>query len=104
MAWYHWKESLLYLDLRVQQRARQNEIAGIMGERLRIRIKSPPVDGRANLCLVEWMASEFDVPVSRVELTAGANSRNKRVVIDSPVEQPDWFLALAKPDNQNGTS
>lgn len=104
MSWYHWSKGLLFLDLRIQPGARQNEVAGIMGERLRIRIKSPPVDGKANECLAEFLASQFNVPVSRVELAGGANSRNKRVVIDSPVAQPGWFLALAKPGDQNGRS
>jgi uncharacterized protein (TIGR00251 family) len=45
------------------------------------RVKSPPVDGKANRELVELIAEHFDVPRSRVTIKSGAGARVKRVEI-----------------------
>ena len=105
MAWFCWKENkTLILDVRIQPRAKQNEIAGIMGNRLRIRIKSPPVDGKANNALIKFLAQQFAVAAAKVELISGHNKRNKRIAIYLPATQPEWFLSLIKQADQNGTS
>ena len=96
MTWYSWKGEILFLELRIQPRAKQNDIAGIMGDRLRIRIQSPPVDGKANKCLVNFLGAQFDVPTSKVKLINGHNNRNKRVAIHAPLTQPAWFQSLVK--------
>jgi uncharacterized protein (TIGR00251 family) len=45
------------------------------------RVKSPPVDGKANKELLELVAEHFDVPRSRVTIKSGAGARLKRVQI-----------------------
>jgi uncharacterized protein (TIGR00251 family) len=67
------------LDLRVQPRASRSEFAGLMGDRLRVRLNAPPVDGRANAALVEFIAEAFDVPRAAVSIESGLSGRNKRV-------------------------
>ena len=99
MAWYCWKGTILFLELRIQPRARQNEIAGIMGDRLRVRVKSPPVDGKANQCLAEFLGAQFGVSASKVELISGGHRRDKRIAIHAPARQPDWFLVLMKKES-----
>ena len=67
------------LDVRVQPRASRTEFAGVMGERLRIRLNAPPVDGRANLALREFLAGACGLPKSRVTLEHGLSGRDKCV-------------------------
>ena len=67
----------LLLDVRVQPRASRTEFAGLMGNRLRIRLNAPPVDGRANAALVEFVAAECDLPRGRVTLERGQTGRDK---------------------------
>jgi uncharacterized protein (TIGR00251 family) len=69
----------LLVDVRVQPRAARTEFAGLMGERLRIRLHAPPVDGRANAALVEFVAEACDLPRSRVTLERGLTGRDKRL-------------------------
>lgn len=69
------------IDVRVQPRASRSEIAGTHGERLRIRLQAPPVDGRANAALVEFLAEIFDVPRAGVTIEHGLSGRDKRVRI-----------------------
>ena len=71
----------LVLEVRVQPRASRTEFAGAMGDRLRVRLQAPPVDGRANAALVEFLAEAFDVPRARVTIEHGLSGRDKRVRI-----------------------
>lgn len=67
------------LEVRVQPRASRTEFAGLMGDRLRIRLNAPPVDGRANAALVEFVAEALDLPRARVTLERGTTGRDKRL-------------------------
>jgi hypothetical protein len=71
----------LVLEVRVQPRAARSEFAGLHGERLRVRLQAPPVDGRANAALVEFLADAFGVPRARVGIEHGLAGRDKRVRI-----------------------
>jgi uncharacterized protein (TIGR00251 family) len=78
----------LLLHLFVQPRASRNHFCGIHDGRLKLQLTSPPVDGAANLACCEFLAKQFKVPKTAVSIIAGANSRHKRVRIDSAtVEQ-----------------
>ncbi|MEY2854476.1 MAG: hypothetical protein RL030_1608 [Pseudomonadota bacterium] len=67
------------LDVRVQPRASRTEFAGLFGARLKVRLQAPPVDGRANAALLDFLAAACDLPKSRVTLDAGQTGRDKRV-------------------------
>jgi hypothetical protein len=73
----------LLLDVRVQPRASRTEFAGAIGDRLRVRLQAPPVDGRANAALVEFLAEAFGVPRARVTIEHGLSGRDKRVRVRS---------------------
>ncbi len=67
------------LTLHIQPGAKRTEVAGIHGEALKIRLGAPPVDGKANDCLIVFIAGRLRVPKSRVVLESGTTSRSKRV-------------------------
>jgi hypothetical protein len=69
------------LALKVQPRAAHNEIAGPLGDELRIRLTAPPVDSAANQALVEFLAERLGCPRRQVRLERGAASRHKIVRI-----------------------
>ena len=71
----------LVLEVRVQPRAARSEFSGPFGERFRIRLQAPPVDGRANAALIDFLADAFDVPRARVGIEHGLTGRDKRVRI-----------------------
>ncbi|MDQ1346173.1 MAG: uncharacterized protein QG586_1705 [Pseudomonadota bacterium] len=79
----------LVLEVRVQPRASRSEFAGLHGDRVRVRLQAPPVDGRANAALVEFLAAALDVPRARVTIEHGLSGRDKRVRIrDAGVVAP----------------
>ncbi len=91
--WYVWQGTALVLDIRVQPRASRNEIAGVIGEQLKVRLTAPPVDGKANLALLKFLAQCCGVPRGQVTLLSGDAGRNKRVRIDKPRQLPAGVYA-----------
>lgn len=86
--WYRWEGRDLLLQLKLQPRSSRDEFAGLHGDRLRVRITAPPVDGKANSHLVAWLARQFGVGKSYVVIEAGQTSRLKRVRISAPAQVP----------------
>jgi uncharacterized protein (TIGR00251 family) len=76
----------LILDLHVQPGASRSEFAGRHGERIKLRLAAPAVEGRANEALVEFLAAYFGVPRRNVTIISGAKSRAKRVAIEGVEE------------------
>lgn len=68
-------------NVHVQPRASRNEICGVQGDELRLRLTSPPVEDAANKLCVEYLAKLLGVAKSRVSITAGAKSRHKTVKV-----------------------
>lgn len=71
---------MVKLSLRVVPGASRNEIS-FAGGLWKIRLTAPPVEGKANLALLVFIADKLDLNRSQVELTAGKTSRNKTVVV-----------------------
>ena len=72
----------MILELHVQPGAARTEFAGKHGERIKVRLAARAQDGKANEALIEFLAAHYGVPKRNVRITAGAKSRQKRVVID----------------------
>jgi uncharacterized protein len=62
-------------------RAARTAITGTLGDALKISLSAPPLDGRANLAVVDFLSEIFSVPRSAVQLVAGERSRNKVIRI-----------------------
>jgi uncharacterized protein (TIGR00251 family) len=71
------------LTLHVQPGARKTEIVGLYGDALKIRLAAPPVDGKANAALIEFVADRLSLPKSAVRLASGQTSRRKTLEIDA---------------------
>lgn len=86
--WYRWDGTALVLRLRIQPRAAKDELVGPFGDRLKVRVTAPPVDGKANDHLCAFLAERCAVAASRVAVIAGATSRDKTVRIEAPQRLP----------------
>lgn len=91
MSWYRWEAGTLHLFLHIQPRASRDEIAGVQGERLKVRITAPPVDGEANAHLVKFLARLFGVPRANIGIAAGARGRDKHLTVTRPQRLPQPF-------------
>lgn len=75
------------LSVRVQPRASANEIVGLHGGALKVRLTAPPAEGAANRALVELLAGTFGIPVRAVTIVSGASSRTKVVELEGVTEE-----------------
>jgi hypothetical protein len=89
MPCFHWEGDDLILDCHLQPKASKDEFAGLHGERLKIRLTAPPVEGKANAQLLAFLARAFGVAKSQVVLLSGELNRQKRVRIRSPLKLPE---------------
>ena len=69
------------LNLRIVPRAAKNAIQGPHGDALKIRLAAPPVDGKANAALLEFIADKLGLAKSDVSLKSGQTSRRKVVEV-----------------------
>ncbi len=86
---YEWQGDDLILRIKAQPKASKDEFAEVLGNRLKIRITAPPVDGKANQHLIKFLARQFKVSKSQIELLTGDSAREKRFKIRSPKQIPD---------------
>jgi uncharacterized protein (TIGR00251 family) len=77
----HEREGAVILLVRVQPRASKDEIAGERGGALKVRLRAPAVEDRANEALVEFLAELLKTPKSAVRILSGDRSRTKRIEI-----------------------
>ena len=75
------------LQIWVQPGAARSGFAGLHGDRLKIRICAPPVDGKANEELVRFLSKALGLPRSQVEVSAGASARGKTVRLEGADEK-----------------
>ena len=81
--WLHRRESSATFTLHVQPGARKTEVVGLHGDALKIRLAAPPVDGKANAALIEFVAERLGRPKSAVRLVSGQTSRRKILEVDA---------------------
>jgi len=67
--------------VRVIPRASRNEIEGVTGHALKVRLTAPPVEGAANEALIELLAERLKVRKSQIEIVAGQTSRQKMISV-----------------------
>jgi len=81
MSWLAADPDGVTLRLHIQPGAKKTEVVGLHGEALKIRLAAPPVDGKANACLIGFLAERLGVAKASVSLVSGESSRAKRVRI-----------------------
>ena len=91
MPYFSWEGDDLLLRVRISPGASRDKVGDVMGDRLKVLITSPPVDGKANQGLCRFLAKQFGVAPSLVTLERGMTDRNKTVRIVAPAELPVAF-------------
>lgn len=69
------------IAIQVVPRARRSEVAGPQGDRLKVRVAAPPVEGAANEALLAFLAQALGLRKRDLELVAGERGRRKLVRI-----------------------
>ncbi len=80
-------EGTVVFTVRVRPRASRDEIAGVMDGALKVRLRAPALEDRANMALCEYLARLLKTPKSAVRILSGDRSRIKRIEIHGVTEQ-----------------
>jgi uncharacterized protein len=70
------------IPVRVQARARRDELVAVRDGVLLVRVRAPALDGRANTALCRLLADRLGVARSRVEIMRGQRSRDKLIQVE----------------------
>ncbi len=94
MAAVEYQKDDLLLRVYIQPKASRDNIVGLHGDELKIAITAPPVDGKANRHLTQFLAKQFKVAKGQIEIEKGELGRHKQVRVHSPNQLPDVIKAL----------
>jgi len=70
------------LEIKAVPNAPKSEVVGWLGDALKVKLKAPPIDGKANAELCSFLAKKLGLPKGAVQLDRGATSRKKIVLIE----------------------
>ena len=76
----------ILLKVYLQPKASKNEIVGPYRDGIKVRVTAAPVEGRANEVLLKFLAKEFGVTPSSVEIVKGLRSREKLIKIPASLD------------------
>jgi uncharacterized protein len=68
-------------NVRVVPNASRDAIEGTVGDAVKVRLRAPPADGKANRALAEVLAERLGIRPRDVILLAGETARTKRVLV-----------------------
>ena len=91
--WFRFHGDVIKVSLYVQPGAKRNEIVGLHGDALKIKLAAPPIEGRANEALKKYLGKIFGVPLRNIELLHGDQSRHKVLSINGSLVDPDSILS-----------
>ena len=73
--------------IKVQPGAAKNETVGVQGDALKIKINAPPVKGKANRALIDFLAEKLEVRKSEIEILSGHTSKVKKIKVVGEAEK-----------------
>lgn len=76
-----------YLDIKVVPGARREQIAGLLGTRLKVRVSAPPEGGKANKAVCRLIARALGIKASSVTVVKGASCAEKTLRVDGVTER-----------------
>lgn len=88
-------ENFLNIQVQIQPGSSKDQIIGLHNGRLKIKISAPPVDGKANQNLIEFIAKALGVSKSKIDIVKGRISKLKTLKI-SGIGQKSFSLLLNK--------
>jgi uncharacterized protein (TIGR00251 family) len=75
------------LKIYLQPKSSKNEVVGPYWDGIKVKVTAPPIEGKANEALVRFLAKEFRISPSCIEIIRGLHSREKTLRISGVVRQ-----------------
>jgi uncharacterized protein len=71
----------------IQTRSSKNEVTGVYKDALKIRLTSPPVDGKANKACLQFFAKWLAISPSKISIVQGLSSKSKTIEVANLTEK-----------------
>lgn len=85
---------MIKLLIKVRPSSAKDEISVDAENNFTVKIRAKPIDGEANEYLVKFLAKEFNISRSFIQIEKGATSRLKRIIIN--IEQVEFDTIIKK--------
>jgi uncharacterized protein (TIGR00251 family) len=77
------------LKVYIQSKSSKNEIVGPYRDGIKVKVTAPPTEGKANEALIRFLAKEFRISPSCIEIIKGNHSREKTLkILGVPFQEP----------------
>jgi uncharacterized protein (TIGR00251 family) len=86
----------IVFDVQVVPRASRERVGPVVGDRLKVQLTAPPVDGAANEALRALLARTLGVARGRVQIVRGETGRKKTVRVEG-VARAQAALLVGEP-------
>ena len=90
-SFFAWDGDVLVLNVLGTPGAKHDVIGKVKGNQLKISVTAAPRSGRATDHMLRFLAKEFDVAISDIEVVFGRMNVNKQLRIRSPKRLPSVF-------------
>lgn len=82
------------LKIKVQPKSSRNEIIGLEGDYLKIKVIAPPIEGEANKAVINLLVKKLKIPKSQIAIISGHKSKLKTIYLSGinqqEVEKTEW--------------
>jgi len=77
----------IILKVYLQPKSSKNEMVGPYRDGIKVKVTAPPIEGKANEALIRFLAKEFRISPSCIEIIRGHRSREKTLRISGVARQ-----------------
>ena len=77
----------LVFKVHVQPGASRNQVLGLHGDALKLKLTAPPVEGKANKACIGFLSEALGIPKTSIEIVSGHSSRHKNIRITCSARQ-----------------
>ena len=91
------KTGSVIVDIHVIPNASRTQSDGEHDSALKVRLHAPPVDGKANVALVAWLADTLEIAKRDVELVRGQTSKRKQLRVSAAASLKAKWQNLTRP-------
>ena len=85
----------IILSIYLQPGAKKSEVSGMHDGQIKIKVNSPPVDGKANEALILFLSEFLNIPKSKIKIISGEKNRMKKISISGVADEKEIKNKLA---------
>lgn len=86
---------LIFIGIYLQPGAKKSKVLGMHNGHIKIKVNSPPVDGKANEALILFLSEFLNIPKSMIKIISGEKSRIKKISIMTSMNENEIKSKLA---------